>query len=80
MWFYEHADSKTVKFIKTLRQIYWLLSTGFTNFEVLILVLTSLLLKLGQKRPKFAYLVQKLKEGLKWSQTETNWSIKYNLW
>ena len=57
-------------FIETLRQIYWVLSTGCTNSEILILVLISLLIKLGLKRPKFAYLVQKVTEGLKWSQNE----------
>ena len=32
-----------------MRQIYWLLSTSFTNVEILILALTSLLIKVGQK-------------------------------
>ena len=58
-------------FIETLRQIFWLVSTGFTNFETLILVLMSLLLKLNQKRPKFAYLSRKVIKGLNWSQNET---------
>ena len=58
-------------FIESLRQILWLLSTGSTNFEILILVLTLLLLKVGQKRTKFAYLVRKVTEGLKWCQNET---------
>ena len=31
----------------------------------------SLLLKLGQTRPRFAYLVRKMVEGSKWSQNET---------
>ena len=57
-------------FIETLRQIYWALSTGFTNSEIIIPVLTPLLLKFGQKTPKFAYLVQKVTERLKRSQNE----------
>ena len=36
-------------FIEALRQIYWVLSTGFTNPEILILVLASLSLKLSKK-------------------------------
>ena len=72
MWFYKYAHSKTLaKFIETLRQTHWHLSTGFTKFEALVLALTSLLLKLGQKRPKCVHLVQKMVEGLKWSQNET---------
>ena len=48
-----------------------LLSIGFTSLESLTLVLTSLLLKFPQKRPKFAYLVQKMIERLKLCKNET---------
>ena len=54
-------------FKETLRQIY----KGFTNLEILILVLTSLLLKLGQKRPKFAYHLRKVIKEIKWCQNKT---------
>lgn len=63
-------------FIETLREIYWLLETGFTKFEILILVLTSLLLKLG---PKFAYLVRKVIKGLKRSKKKPNWHISLTI-
>ena len=45
--------------------------TSLTNFEILILVLTSLFLKWGQKRLKFMYCVWKVIKGLNWFQDET---------
>ena len=71
--FIVHHVQRVIKGLKkllleVLRQIFWLLITGFTNFEILILVLASLLLKLRQKRPGCAYLVT---ERLKWYQNET---------
>ena len=49
-----------------MRQIY----TGFMNFEI---QLSQILLKLNQKRPKFAYLLRKVIKELKGAQ------VKYKL-
>ena len=62
-WLYRNFEANIYRFHK-----FW--NTAFTNFEILILVLTSLLLKLDQKRPKFAYLFRKVIKELKGSQVE----------
>lgn len=63
-------------FIETLSQIYWLLPTGFTNVEMIIIVLMSLLDKLDQKMPTcISY-----EKGLSDSKMKPKWYIKFHLW
>ena len=67
-------------FIETLRKIYWLLSTGFTNSKTVILVLTSLLLKWVKKAPYFHVLCEWCLKNCSDPKMKPNWHIKYNLW
>ena len=58
-----------------MRQIYWILTTGFTNFEILrlVVVLTSFLLTLVQKAYIFiscAKVDRKVKVIPNWNQTQ----------
>ena len=48
-----------VTIYRNLRLIHWLLNTGFASFKILILVLMSFLLKLGQKAPNLHILCEK---------------------
>ena len=67
MWSYENVDSKSVKFIKTYLSTSKYRFHKFWSFNPT----SDIIVKIGsKKKPKVVFLIGKVIEGLKWSQTE----------